>query len=292
MPTSEIPWRPMDYGVDWITATAATKVARRRLSSLGSALILDEGKAGNEQRNWGMAGYEGLKCGGVQLGERFGSTLIRLSSGVAFDNWQKVYHAAENFSRLDLQVTARMDQEPLRIISQCYQRALRHSKKRKGSSAVSILRSSNGTATIYLGRRQSMRFARIYDKGAESKLDHYAGAVRFEVEYKGALCLPTLRAMSHSPRPLHLAASIVVDHFRDRGVTLKPLNTDQRKISVPRCRSDHARRLGWLQQQVSPSVKILIAAGHHQLVLEALGLSAGALEPAISAKGKRLRMIS
>jgi DNA relaxase NicK len=270
--TQVMPWHPIDYGVDWITSTAKTKAARLRMYRLGSSLIREERKNGNEQRVWGMSGYEGLKCGSVQLGERNDSTIIRLGSGVAWEHWQKVYHAGENFSRVDLQVTATMDRSPLSTISSCYQRALRHSKRRRGGPAVSILRSSNGTATVYLGRRQSHRFARIYDKGAESRLDHYKGAVRFELEVKGALCLPLLREISRGPRPMLECASQVVEHFRVRGISLPSLKTDHRALSAPRRRSDHRRRLAWLRQQVSPSVKMLVADGYRPLLLEIFGL--------------------
>lgn len=291
MPAHVMPLTPIDYGIDWITSTGQTTAARRRMYRLGSSLIRSERASGNEQRVWGMAGYEGIKCGSVQLGERHDSTIIRLSSGLAWEHWKKVYHAGEKFSRVDLQVTARMGRTPLSVISGCYHKALRHSKRCRRGPAVSILRSSNGTATVYLGKRQSMRFSRIYDKGRESGLDHYQGAVRFELETKGALCLPTLRAIASHHRPLLECASIVVDHFRARGISLERFKSDHRALSAPRTRSDHVRRLAWLRRQVAPSVKMLVADGHRALILECLGLSIATPQRVVS-RSQRLTLAS
>lgn len=264
----------MDYGCDWITATAKGPDARRRLALLGKRVLDNETKAGNERKPWGMSGYEGLKSGGCQLGERGDSTIVRMSSGVAWENWLKVYQAADSFSRLDLQVTAKMDQEPKRVIAAAYRHSLSYSRKNGGSPTVSVLKCSNGTATMYLGRRQSERFARVYDKGAESSHDDYFGCVRWELELKGDLCLPALRLIASSRRPMFTMASIVVTHFRDRGCSLPERWATDRAISAPRKRSDVDRQLSWIHQQVRPTVEHLVSHVGMDQVLRALGLRA------------------
>lgn len=242
------------------------------MNALGNRILESEASAGNDVCEWGMSGYSGLKCGSVQLGHRADSSIIRLGSGVAFDNWLNVYHAAENFSRLDLQITARSNLKPKALIQRSYRDALKFSAQNGGMPRVSILKSSNGTATMYLGRRQSERFSRVYDKGAESGLDYFANSTRFEVELKGALCLPSLRVLSDSYRPMHAAAQIVLRHFRDRGLSLSMKNTTDRALSAPRRRSDQERRLEWLRKQVRPTVQALVAAVGLASVENVLGL--------------------
>jgi len=219
-----------------------------------------------------MAGYDGLKSGGCQVGERGDSTIVRMSSGVAWENWLKVYQAADNFSRVDLQVTAKMDQEPKQVIAAAYRHSLAFSRAHGGNPTVSVLKCSNGTATMYLGRRQSERFARVYDKGAESSHDDYQGCVRWEVELKGALCLPALRAIAASRRPMFTMASIVVTHFRERGCSLPESWATDRALSAPRKRTDTERQLSWLESQVRPTVEHLISQGRIDQVFRALGL--------------------
>lgn len=274
----------VDYGCDWITATAKGPESRRRLALLGKRVLDSETRAGNERKPWGMSGYDGLKSGGCQVGERGDSTIIRLSSGVAWENWLKVYQAADSFSRLDLQVTARMDQEPKRVIAAAYRHSLQFSRSHGGSPTVSVLKCSNGTATMYLGRRQSERFARVYDKGAESSLDEYQACVRWELELKGDLCLPALRAIAASRRPMFTMASIVVTHFRDRGCHLPESWATDRALSAPRKRTEVERRLSWIQSQVRPTVEYLVSIGQRGKVLRALGLLENASRDANPAK--------
>lgn len=277
----------IDYGCDWITATAKGPESRRRLALLGKRVLDSETKAGNERKPWGMSGYEGLKSGGCQIGERGDSTIVRLSSGVAWENWLKVYQAADSFSRLDLQVTAKMDQEPKRVIAAAYRHSLAFSRKHSGNPTVSVLKCSNGTATMYLGRRQSERFARVYDKGAESSHDDYQGCVRWELELKGDLCLPALRTIASSRRPIFTMASIVVTHFRDRGCSLPMSWATDRALSAPRKRSDVERQLSWLECQVRPTVEHLISQGRIDQVFRALGL-----RQEVSARATRAKVVA
>lgn len=221
-----------------------------------------EERRGNEMRPWSFAGYEGFKCGSAQLGTRHDGTCIRISSGVAFDHWLEVWHAAEKFSRADLQLTLRVDGPPSRTISSVYHRALHHSRKSKRGPTVSLLKSSNGTATVYLGRRVSDVFMRCYDKGAESGLDHYENSVRFEVELKGDACLPVVRHCASSTRPLLTAAGYVLGQYSKRGVSISLPAKPSYAISVPRKRSDIEKKLRWLETSVRPTVQLLIALGH------------------------------
>lgn len=212
---------------------------------------------------------------------------MRLSGGGAFDNWLKAYHAGENFSRVDLQITARTGEAPAQTIQKVYRRALAHTKKRRRGPTCTILKCSSGAHTVYLGKRQSDLFMRCYDKGAESGLDHYENAVRFEVELKGAACLSVLSRCASSGRPLLTAAAYVRGCFADRGVVLGIAAMPLYAVSVPRSRSDVGRKLRWIQTQVGPSVKLLIASGYRLDVLRCLGLSESLSIPSSGVKVAR-----
>lgn len=287
--TRAIEGEVVDCGFDWITSTASTRLAQERLSRLGQSIIRSEQKSGNEVKPWAFAGYQGFKCGSAQIGTRYDSTCLRISSGVAHENWLKAYQAGEGFPRVDVQITMRVPGDPQRVIARCYRHALTHTRKRKRGPNCSILKSSNGSATVYLGRRQSGVFLRCYDKGRESGLDHYENCVRFEGEFKGAVGLPIARHCAGSKSPNVTAASYVLGHFADRGVVLECAVEEQYSVRVPRKRSDTGRRLAWLQTQVSPSVRLLIASGHRADVLRALGLSASVTKA--SGKVEALRSI-
>lgn len=264
----------VDCGFDWITATATTRIAQERLSKLGQSIIRSEKRSGNETKPWAFAGYQGFKCGSAQIGTRHDSTCLRISSGVAHENWLAAYQAGEGFPRVDVQMTIRVTGDPQQTIARVYRQALSHTRKFKRGPNCTILKSSNGSATVYLGRRQSSVFLRSYDKGRESGLDHYQSCVRFEGEFKGPVGLPILRHSAASSSALVTATSYVLGHFANRGVVLRSTVDTRYSVRVPRKRSDTTRRLEWIQTQVSPSVRLLIASGYRNDVLRALGLSA------------------
>lgn len=263
----------IDYGVDWLTVTARTKSSRAKLNRLSQSILRSEMESGNECRPWGFAGYEGVKCGSMQYGERFDSGCARLSSGVAFDHWLDAYHAGDHVSRVDLQATLKMDQDPQRTIARVYGQGVRFNRKKNRHATVSILRSTNGTATVYFGRRQSDRFGRCYDKGRESKLDVFRDCVRFELEAKGNLSHPLTAAIARAHRPILAAAEEVRGYFRSRGIHLERPRATHYPSRIPRRRSDVERRLEWIRKQVRPSVLFLLDHCDSELVYNALGVS-------------------
>jgi DNA relaxase NicK len=243
-----------------------------RLHNLGTTILKSEQKRGNDIRPWTFAGYQGLKCGSAQVGTRHDSTCIRLSSGVAAEHWLDAYHAGESFSRVDLQSTFKLDYDPQRLIQSVYRSALAHTKKKKNGPACTILKSSNGTATVYLGRRQSNLFLRCYDKGRESGLDYYQNCVRFEAEVKGPICLLVLRDCASLSSGRGNPAKYVSSLFRRRGCAQLPESDGIDTLCVPRKRSDTERKLTWLSTQIRPSVQSLIRSGHLADVIQVLGL--------------------
>lgn len=274
---TQISGRLVESGVDWITATGKSRSSQLKLQDLGESLIRSEKRAGNEMRHWGFSGYQGFKCGSVQVGSRHDSCCIRLGSNVASGHWKEVYHAAENFSRVDVQLSLKMDRDVQQVLGLVYRQASRHSARMKRGPQVTLLRCNNGSSTVYLGQRQSSRFGRAYDKGAESGLDYYRGVLRFEQEIKGALCLPLLRELSRKRSAFAAAADECRWFFRERGVSLAEPAATFNAISVSGRQSDCRRRLTWLEKQVRPSIKLLIENGYYDEVVKVCGLDSAAL---------------
>lgn len=282
---------PIECGFDWITTTAQTKRAASRLQSLGQSLVHAERKMGNEVRPWTFAGYEGFRCGAAQIGTRHDGTCLRVSGGLANEHWLDAYHAGEGFSRVDLQLTAKTGENASKTIARVYKAALAHTKKRKHGPTCTILKCSNGSSTVYLGKRCSDVFMRCYDKGAETKLDHYREASRFEVELKGAICLSVLRRCASSESPMLEVAAYCLGFFGRRGITLEVPNATVYTVSVPRSKSDVSKKLRWLREQVRPSVETLIACGMVDEVRSCLGLSEKKLVRSCSPENLRLKRV-
>jgi hypothetical protein len=265
--------RIVQVGVDWLTCSATRRASARRLTAIGRRILSAEERRGNIRKLWHFSGYDGLHCGGVQVGERYDGACVRLTSGLADDHWLAAYQEADNLSRIDLQVTVRYGRDPRQIISQHYREALCFTKRHPRGATVDLWKSSNGSSTLYLGQRCSDNFGRIYDKGRESKVDTLRNCVRYERECKGdvAKAMGHLLARSRNRKPQIVAevSSFITARGVSQGFALSPMTS----IEVPAKISDHDRLLSWLTVQVSPSVKQLIAAGRYNEVLIALGLT-------------------
>ena len=259
-------------GVDWITLVGDTETRINGMVSLASQLVSLAMQRGYQRKGWGMAGYTGFQSLGVQYGVRGPSALVRLSGDVAQLHWTSFVPLSTNCTRVDLQLTVKTTSSPSDVVQSEYRRAKRHSLKLKKGPAVTIVHCTTGGDTCYLGKRQSNVYGRIYDKFAESKDERFKGTVRYEVEYKGHLAKRIVADLDHSKSSTARAVSRVHRFFSDRGCPLPITTPLPTHLGVPRYRSDHARALRWLSEQVRPTVQRLIESGHQLEVVESLGM--------------------
>lgn len=260
----------VDAGVDWLTATATTKQSRRRLYNAGLEWMEDEHKQGNERRCWDFKGYDGFKSGAVSVGTRHDSSIVRISGGLARQHFKEAFKLCTNISRIDQQVTVRPTRSPGQVISSCYRRALSKSRKTNSGSTVSILKHSNGSATLYLGQRVSERFGRVYDKGAESELPVMQGCVRFEYEAKGSVGLLEAKCLAASSSPQDHVIERVSRFVQDRIGRLEWNSANPQTFVLHRGATDYDRSLKWMRECVGPTAKRLAAHGLAAQVLDCL----------------------
>jgi DNA relaxase NicK len=270
----------LSWGCDWITGVALDAQSSYSLSSWCAGVMRNQRDVGNISRPWGMAGFSGNACGQAQIGRRDDECIVRLSGDAAARHWRKVYQLSDSVSRLDLQVTIRHTDEPRRRIRRNHARCLRWTKKQVRGPAVTIVSGSDGSDTLYLGKRQSNVFGRCYNKGVQSGEKWMQGATRYEVEYKGKAALLVARRLSQNNRPFRPVCGLVSTFFEKRGCASLELGANQETIVQARSRTDIDRRLRWLARAVSPSTRVIFNSGRAPELIRALGLmidSSGAL---------------
>lgn len=276
----------VDMGVDWLTVTASDPMKGTRLGQFAVEKMRDQLAEGDRQKPWGMAGYNGWSVGSVQTGEREDSIIVRLGSLLAKSNWRMFYQTSDSCSRLDCQYTLRSTIEPKKLIQKHYRSATAHHKKDKRPGTVSLFTSSDGSSTLYLGKRTSEQFGRIYDKGAESGLPEYEGAIRYEVEFKGMRARQVAELLYSSQQELLDVSVRVSTFFTARGVCPQIPTIDVRGRPLPanfcfpsglapigRKLTDRDRRLQWIAKSVAPFATELVSEGKGEMLLTALGLS-------------------
>jgi hypothetical protein len=208
----------LQSGIDWITVTTADPHRGLHLALWASGLLTHQLRLGNIRKPWGMSGFKGHQVGQVQLGHRGDECILRLSSETAATNWRKAYQLSENCSRIDLQVTHRDHRCARSRIRKHYREALRHSAKQKRGPFVTLITGNDGSDTLYLGRRESNIYCRIYAKGVESKDRYLEESVRYEVEIKNRLALLLCRAIAANGSDTDHAIVQVSQLCESRGV--------------------------------------------------------------------------
>lgn len=266
-----VEYKFVSTGVDWITVTTTSCNASSFLSTFASKLIREEHHRGNMQRGWGMAGFNGWACGQVQFGIRDDSAMVRLSGDAAKWYWSKAYKLAENVTRIDLQTTFQVKSGPRKFIRKAHRQAQRWSMNFKRKPTVTLITDNNGGDTLYLGKRQSNVYARLYNKGVESGLEEYRDCVRAECEYKGKVSKAVARRLLHDRDPYSSINLSVMTFFRHRGVVL-PITGTPIVYRLPRARTDLDRRLEWLSKACRQSASMAVRFGRSEDLLRALGI--------------------
>jgi hypothetical protein len=275
----------LDIGVDWLTGTTSDRERGSKLGMVAVDLMRKEEVAGCRPKSWGMAGYQGWSTGSVQTGERDDSIILRLGSVMARSHWRLAFNQCDGVSRLDCQYTIRSGLAPAKLIAKHYRAAKAHLGRNLRPGTVSLFTSSDGSSTLYLGKRSSEQFGRIYDKGSESGLKEYEGAVRYEVEFKGSRA-QQVADLLYLAREEFLEVSVRVSTFFESRGVIPPLPSIDSQgnplpsnfcfpsdlAALPRMPTDLERRLIWLGKAVAPFAIDLVSQDKGSLLLKTLGL--------------------
>jgi hypothetical protein len=269
----------ISMGVDWITATTKDVDAGVRLLTWASELCTWSMRVGHERRGWGMAGFQGVQAGQVQLGQRNHEAIVRLSSDLAAIEWRRCYALADSVTRFDVQCTTRSSRPAATRIRRDLTAATRRARRSARAATVTSLRCTDGGFTVYLGKRSSNVFGRIYDKGVQSGDQRWQNCVRHEVEYKGDAARLAIREVAARRHDCDGVAACLQGFFSDRSGSLEWLDDTRSQLTIPRHRRDELSFFRWLRHSVRSGAQRVVECGRGAELLDALGL-------AINARGK------
>lgn len=260
-------------GVDWITASAPRAREFEPLYERAQQLVIEEADAGNDMTPWKWEGYQGIKSGGASVGRRRDGVICQLRSDTAREHWQSIMPLAANVSRVDLQLTVELEEAHAELIRANYAR-LKKAKKLRGRPIKSrFVDSPQEGSTLYLGRRVSDRFARMYDKGGEEKSGPLGKRIRWEVEYKKKTALQTAIGLAQSQSPDAVAASTVSEHFRSRRIQCIALPSQGLEIPRAPSTTNDASRLAYIRVVIAPMLERMMRSYTRAELLDALCLS-------------------
>jgi hypothetical protein len=238
-------------GVDWLSSSCNSPRRMQKLLNWRDEQFARLRDEGNELRPLSAHGRTGHAVGGVSVLVGRDDVLVQLSGDRANESWRDVALEATNVSRVDLQTTVRTHPGERHLAERSYRSLERLSPRRGGRLAHSLLTTSHGAETLYVGQRVSDQFGRLYDKASESGLAHYADCWRYEVVYKRRYAAHAVQALLATPTAESLVNGVVHDWFHTRGIAPCFDATDTSVgAPPPRKLSDNERWLQWYRRAV------------------------------------------
>jgi len=261
-------------GIDWLTVTVANDkrgfdlydIARNYWISLGV-----------KSRDWRNKWYTGRTGEGVTWGTGKNGYILMASGQAAPKVWKKCLLVKTRVTRIDLQVTAKLQKPQPGLIETCYhyiRENRRFTKRRK----YGLIQNTKQGVTLYAGSRQSQQYGRFYDKGIESNLEQPGTLYRYEVELKkplsGSLADYLITSLQDGIYPEKELVWYVYNWWLDRGVLpiFNPNRAATIEVTGMKVQTDNERKIQWLRTQVAPTISRLEQDGRLEDALEALGL--------------------
>lgn len=258
-------------GIDYLTATAFRTPKHHDFREVTETILERVIREGNEVSTWRANGYHGRRAGGVAVGVRHDTWIARLSSDDARESWREVYQRASNVSRLDVQVTFRLDEPDIDFFHRQRLRALASRTKRGRRSNVTLITSSLDGDSLYLGKRTSDLYARCYDKGREEKSASAGVLVRQELEYKRDRAKDAAEQIYRAASEVTETHQLVSSFFKTHAIqTIQ--NDAKREVGARGRTTSIDAKLAWLRTAVAPSISFLITHDRLSDTLTALGL--------------------
>lgn len=260
-------------GVDYLRLTATDHAPFPAWDAILLPEFLAEEQAGKKPIYRWMLGYYGRLGEHCFLGKNDTGCMVQLSGALAWDRWYDAGNHSPRCTRMDLQVTWPVDDEPGLYIRHMYDEGKAFPNVNGRPAALQLTDTPEGAKMLTVGSRQSLLYGRMYDKGRESRMDAYQGCVRWEIEVKAEAARDLNAYMREHKNEAGTTRAIVKEFWQKRGMmpfwdTYEGL---EGKPPVKRTRTVETK-LAWLKAQVAPTMAFLLKEGKTEEAIRALFL--------------------
>lgn len=258
-------------GIDYLRLTAQDHEPYAPWAAIMLPEWLADEQAGKKPQWRWMLGYYGRATEHSFLGKSDAGTMLQLSGALAWHRWYDAGNHSKKCTRIDLQVTWPIEEQPGDYIREQYQQGRAAPHGRGKPPELTLTDTPRGAKMLTVGARQSELYGRMYDKFRESKLKEYEGCVRWEIECKGQTAYDLHAYMRENKFEPGVTRAVVKDFWERRGMT--PFwDTYEAYEGVPpvkRSKTDDSK-LAWLAAQVAPTVRKLYANNRSPDVIRAI----------------------
>lgn len=260
-----------ETGVDYLRLTSLDHSPCTAWDLLLSGEFAKEDRAGRKPHMRNILGYWGRVGEHCFMGKGDQGAMLQLSSHVAAALWRRAGDHSQRCTRIDVQVTYPVDDEPGLYIRSMYELGKAAPKRNGTPPALELTDTPRGAKMLTVGSRQSLVYARMYDKGRESGLQEYAGHVRWELEVKAEQATSLNTHLRESTDERYPIRAIVHQFWEQRGmVPFWETYEDMNSTPVEKRSRTDETKLAWLKSQVAPSVRALADRGRLKQALDML----------------------
>lgn len=259
--------------VDWVTYVYPDVSSAERAIWRAEHWQQAEKARGNRVRPWSLASYRGSSCGGVAFGRMSGGGLVQVSSTRADAAFPILASLGGSPSRIDLALTCHLEPGVNSPALEAYHSTPDVKSVGRQVRAKTLIQSTGGGATCYVGSPTSEQRLRVYDKGAEE------GSEAPGVKWRWELQLRRKRAVAYSdhvlaaPHRASAVASAVLGYVGRLGLRSPAIARPSSHVRGGPAVTDASNTMGWLVAGVRPAVARLLHIYPREIILQALGLA-------------------
>lgn len=263
-----MPAKKVYTGVDYIRLTDRSEKPYDSWLNIAMPEYGQEEKAGRKPHFRWVMGYYGRAAEHVFVGKGPQGSMVQLSGTLAYSHWRAAAAYSTKATRIDLQVTWPVDDEPGLYVREMYQVG----QLRKGVNGrppdLQLVDTPSGAKMLTVGSRQSQLYGRMYDKFRESRMPEYEQCVRWEVEIKAEQAVDLLAYLQRQEDELATVRAIVEQFWKVRGMTpfWEVFESMYEPPPIKRSKTDETK-LAWLINQVRPS---LVQLKEHGRLMDAV----------------------
>jgi len=258
-------------GVDAITVVGRDHHAALPLYNLYDNFKVWAGLARSDDRPFTMHGYRGKQCGSFRVGLKDDKCLLMVTGPFAERAFKTTRELNVKYTRVDLQITLEMEWPIAHWAIELYESPNLTGRRERGKLHMSLVQSNDGS-TLYINKRTSPTYTRMYDK-SQDYMGPQGKFWRFEVEAKEETADKLCRVLENVEEREDIVADYVATWYAERDICVPVGIRDT--LSLPESfsgESGFAETLAWLNRQVRPSLNILMQAGLTEDAEKALGI--------------------
>jgi DNA relaxase NicK len=250
----------VDAGVDYLRLTTQDRAARNSFMRFYRRVAEFDYQLGYEEQKGGAFGFYGMRTRHALFGDKKEWSMLQVSGYESRSAWMLAQEGTQA-TRVDLQLTIFVGEENVeRTIRAAYESACDHVRAKSRPIDVKLIEHRRRAQTLYLGKRASDIFCRVYDKFEESGREEYRGCVRYEIEFKGRMSKALWQALVLHETNLRASLEMVIAMYSERGVTVPCSDLDNQDIvHLKPSPTSLDGTVAWLSKQVAPTVKRLTA---------------------------------